>query len=450
MTKIEIPFTNNMKSHTMYVGFDDTDSPKGMCTTYLAYKMVNLLKKEKVTFLDFPNLIRFNPNIPWKTRGNGAVGLAISTNHPQKIKLMIKNLIKKYSDTKNGANPGLVFFDNQKIPYEFEQFSSKALWKLIHRNDAKKFVSKYNLDSFYLGNGQGLVGAIGVIGYKFFDQTYELLSYREKSKFGTKRKIDNKQVKEMQEKTFPYTFNNYDKEKEKILISPHGPDPVFYGIRGENPSSLISASKLINIKEKLDGYLIFKSNQGTGDHLKNQIDFKNFEPYTSGTITGIVETIPIVMKGGHVFFSIRSKNHIFRCAVYKPTKITDIAMNLIVGDKIQIGGGVRKATKTFQRLVNIEYINVLKLKTKYQSINPPCKKCKKRMKSKGKNQGYQCIKCGSKSSSKKIIKLPRLVSKTLYIPTISAHRHLTRPKQRLRTINQKNQFSKKIQWITSF
>ena len=65
------------------------------------------------------------------------------------------------------------------------------------------------------------------------------------------------------------------------------------------------------------------------------------------------------------------------------------------------------------------------------------------MKSKGKNQGYQCIKCGSKSSSKKIIKLPRLISKTLYIPTISAHRHLTRPKQRLRTINQKNQFSKK-------
>ena len=33
----------------------------------------------------------------------------------------------------------LVFFDNQKIPYEFlKQFSSKALWKLIHRNDAKK------------------------------------------------------------------------------------------------------------------------------------------------------------------------------------------------------------------------------------------------------------------------------------------------------------------------
>jgi len=434
----------------MYIGFDDTDSPKGMCTTYLAYKMVNILKKEKVSFLDFPNLIRFNPNIPWKTRGNGAVGLSISTNNPQKIKRIIKKLIETHSDTKNGANPGLVFFEKKDIPNEFFQFSSKALWKLIHRVDAKKFILKHNLDSFHLGNGQGLVGAIGVIGYKFFDQTYELLSYRNKSKFGTKRKIDHTKVKEMQEKTFPQTFNNYDKDEGRVLITPHGPDPVFYGIRGENPSSLISASKLIKPEEKLHGYLIFKSNQGTGDHLKNKITLENFEPYTSGTITGIVSTVPSVMKGGHVFFSVCSGNDIFRCAVYKPTKITNIARNLIIGDRIQIGGGVRKATKTFQRLVNIEFINVLELRKKFQTINPICKRCQKRMKSKGKNQSYQCVKCGRKAKNKQVIKLPRLISKTLYIPTISAHRHLTRPRQRLGTINQKNQFSKKIQWISRF
>ena len=43
------------------IGFDDTDSPKGMCTTFLAYKIVDLLQKEKTEFLDFPRLIRFNP-----------------------------------------------------------------------------------------------------------------------------------------------------------------------------------------------------------------------------------------------------------------------------------------------------------------------------------------------------------------------------------------------------
>ena len=91
-----------MKSQVMYIGFDDTDSPKGMCTTYLAYKMVKTLKKEKVTFLDFPNLIRFNPNIPWKTRGNGAVGLTISTDNP----LLVRNAASSAPrPNKNGSPP---------------------------------------------------------------------------------------------------------------------------------------------------------------------------------------------------------------------------------------------------------------------------------------------------------------------------------------------------------
>ena len=31
-------------THVLNIGFDDTDSPKGMCTTFLAYKIVDLLK----------------------------------------------------------------------------------------------------------------------------------------------------------------------------------------------------------------------------------------------------------------------------------------------------------------------------------------------------------------------------------------------------------------------
>ena len=171
-----------MESKTIHIGFDDTDSPKGMCTTYLAYRLIKSLKKEHVDFLDFPNLIRFNPNIPWKTRGNGAVAIKISTKKPEKIKKMVKQIDSKYADTKNGANPGLVFFEQEKIPKHFSLFSTKALWKLIKRNDAKSFIKKNNIESFYLGNGQGLVGAIGAISYQFSDNTFELLSYRNKSK----------------------------------------------------------------------------------------------------------------------------------------------------------------------------------------------------------------------------------------------------------------------------
>jgi tRNA(Ile2)-agmatinylcytidine synthase len=59
----------------MHIGLDDTDSTKGGCTTYLAALLIENLEKFNVQFLDYPSLIRLNPNAPWKTRGNGALCL---------------------------------------------------------------------------------------------------------------------------------------------------------------------------------------------------------------------------------------------------------------------------------------------------------------------------------------------------------------------------------------
>jgi len=435
------------KETVLNIGFDDTDSLKGMCTTFLAYKIVDLLQKQDTEFLDFPKLIRFNPNIPWKTRGNGAVSIKIKTRNPSKVKNQIKNLVTKYSDIKNGANPGLVFFENDSIPSEFINFSNLALWQLINRRNAKKFAKKNNLEFYYQGNGQGLVGAIGAIGYDFQDYTLELLSYRKKAKFGKERKLSVKSVKIMQEKTFPNTFNSFDTKKGRVLITPHGPDPVFYGVRGENVDSLLYATKILKTDEKLDGYMIFKSNQGTGDHLKNELNFETMKPYASGKITGIISNTPKIVKGGHAFFKILSKNHEFWCAVYKPTGITDIVSYLIKGDKICVGGGVRKASKNFPRIINLEFIEVICLEIFFSTSNPFCKKCNKKMKSKGQTQGFQCIRCGKKSSKKIIVEIQRKIKKQLYIPKISAHRHLTRPLQRIGITNKTSKFDKSLSWF---
>ena len=437
-----------MKKETVLnVGFDDTDSPKGMCTTFLAYKIVDLLHKQKTEFLDFPRLIRFNPNIPWKTRGNGAVSIKVKTKNSSKVKNQIKNLVLKYSDTENGANPGLVFFESDFIPSEFIEFSNLALWQLINRNNAKKFAKKNNLEVHYQGNGQGLVGAIGAIGYDFHDHTLELLSYRKKPQFGKERKISVSSVKTMQEKTSPNTFNSFDTKKGRVLITPHGPDPVFYGVRGEDVGSLLYATTLLKSNEKLDGYMIFKSNQGTDDHLKNELNFKNMKPYASGKITGIVSNTPKIIKGGHVFFTIISKNHEFWCAVYRPTGISTSASNLIKGDKICVGGGVRKASKKFPRIINLEFLDVLTLEKNISMSNPNCMKCNKKMKSKGRTQGFQCIICGKKASKKIPTEISRKIKKQLYLPKISAHRHLTRPLQRIGTINKDTKFDKSVSWF---
>ncbi len=438
------------ENSVIHMGFDDTDSPNAMCTTFLAYKIVNYLKKEMVEFLDYPYLIRFNPNIPWKTRGNGAVALSIKTKNPEKIKKNVKQLVKKYSDTKGGANPGLVFYEKNSIPNNFSEFSNLALWRLINRNHAKRFAKKNNLETLSLGNGQGLVGAIGAIGYKFEDHTFELLSYRKKSQIGKKRKIDKQSVKKMQEKTYPITFNSFDHKKNRVLITPHGPDPVFYGLRGEKIDSLLDASKMIQTNERLDGYMAFKTNQGTGDHLRNEIDVNELKPYTSGTIVGTISKKPIMLRGGHVIFSLSKLGKEILCAVYEPTKITSTALNLIVGDKIRVGGGIRKATKNYQRILNVEFLEIINLEKDKRLENPFCKKCNKKMKSKGKNQGFQCVKCKKKLPKKIVRNIPRKLTQKTYLPAITAHRHLTRPIQRMKKVNKEEKFDTSISWCQKY
>src|SRR5881628_1099708 len=58
----------------LWIGVDDTDSLQGMCTTFLAAEIVRDLTDD-YDLVGFPRLVRLNPTIPWKTRGNGAICL---------------------------------------------------------------------------------------------------------------------------------------------------------------------------------------------------------------------------------------------------------------------------------------------------------------------------------------------------------------------------------------
>jgi len=133
--------------------------------------------------------------------------------------------------------------------------------------------------------------------------------------------------------------------------------------------------------------------------------------------------------------------------VYKETGISTLASNLIIGDEVHVGGGVRKASKNFPRIINLEFIEIKNLKKNFLKSNPTCKKCNKKMKSKGQNQGFQCIRCGKKNSKKITIEIPRKLKKQLYIPKITAHRHLTRPLQRTGIINKTSKFDTTLSWF---
>mgnify|MGYP001083316957 FL=1 len=57
----------------LHIGIDDTDSLDGGCTTWLVTEIIAELSD--FDLVAPPRLVRLNPNVPWKTRGNGSLAL---------------------------------------------------------------------------------------------------------------------------------------------------------------------------------------------------------------------------------------------------------------------------------------------------------------------------------------------------------------------------------------
>jgi tRNA(Ile2)-agmatinylcytidine synthase len=418
---------------TLHVAFDDTDSRAGKCTTHIAFKVVEHLKKAGTKLVDYPLLIRLNPNIPWKTRGNGAICLRLRVPDAGKIVDYVRQAVEEGSAIGSGANPGVAFLQSDHVPAELQRFSALAMCDVLSRQMAEKAAKATGVQYFTFGNGQGLVGSLGAIGCLLDgDHTYELIAYRKMENCGLPRVVDQKRVIKFSADTYPNTFNNYDKNHNRVLIAPHGPDPVFFGVRGENPDVVGSAMQALQPEEELDGWTIFRSNQGTNMHLQNGIRIAGAKAYTAGHVKCRVGNKPRAVEGGHVIFTVEQDGAEMPAAVYEPSGLASIATKLETGDLIEIGAGVRKGTTKHPKILNVEYLSVLELAPSFDVLNPVCKVCGKRMKSEGRNKGYQCDRCKYKDAGAKKILVPkeRGIKTGLYIPTPKAHRHLTKPIQR--------------------
>lgn len=441
---------NNFGSETIWIGIDDTDSIKGGCTTHLSCTIIKRLIDENYNIIGYPRLVRLNPNIPWKTRGNGAISLQVGIGKGAKTKIgeldkkevfCFKELNGNINDTRiteiveksvdeyarlddENTNSGFVILK--------EQPSFKIYEKTVKEiTDLKEIINILNASkSYYKGykNKRGLIGATASIAwFSKKDKTFELITYRRKEKWGKKRFIDDDSTKKM-DKTIKTTFDNYDYENKHNRLTPNSPCPILYGVRGENQNDLVKAKSLLK-SEEIDSWIIFETNQGTDDHLQKKIISK-IQPYQSVITKGIVCTLPSTIKGGHVFFTIKDSSSAIDCAAYEPTKqFRNVVRNLIIGDVVEVFGGVREKPLT----INIEKINVKKLENLFKKIeNPVCSICGKHMKSKGKNQGYKCIKCGTKSKKPLFKKVKREISLGFYEVPVCARRHLSKPLKRLK------------------
>src|SRR3989304_2642227 len=254
-------------------------------------------------------------------------------------------------------------------------------------------------------SGGGGAGASAAAAWRPRDRTYEVLAYRERSRWGTRRGIDPDSVRAM-DAAFPSTFNNYDPENDRVVIAPRTPCPVLCGIRGDDagvlPAALASLrgeragprppAALAPLRgERPDRWLLFETNQGTDDHVI--ADPREARPRTSVSIAGEVAAPPRTFPGGHVVFPLRGREALDVVA-YEPSKqFRRVVRALAPGDRVRVVGSIRETPRS----LNLEKLELVAAAVAVAPAgNPRCPRCSRRMKSSGAGEPYRCRRCGSR------------------------------------------------------
>src|SRR3989442_5601014 len=102
----------------LHIGIDDTDSEKGGCTTYTATVLFQDLIERGFKPSDFPWLVRLNPNIPCKTRGNGALAVYFFVEEEQieNIRRLAIDTVEKTTAASARGTDSPVTFVERQVP----------------------------------------------------------------------------------------------------------------------------------------------------------------------------------------------------------------------------------------------------------------------------------------------------------------------------------------------
>lgn len=428
----------------MFVAVDDTDSVRGNCTTFLATEIIHELSSD-FDLIGNPRLVRLNPAVPWKTRGNGSLVLRfgkgtgkrrligkiedqdlycydeeIESSYDKRVIVeRIAPLIRRYHES--DANPGLIVSDQR--PHE--GFYESGLRRIMSVSDVEDELRGIGAETFRIGNGMGLIGSTCGLAWNPKDSTYELLAYRMPDKWGTERYVEPNSIRDM-DHSFDSTFNSWEDRFDKVAMVPATPCPVLYGLRGDSMEDLIPASEMI-ISEKIYRWVIFLTNQGTDDHIITE--FNELKPNASYFVKGIVKECARHIRGGHTFIELDTDHGIVTCAAYEPSKEFRMVFDkLIPGDVVEVMGEYRENPMT----LNVEKIHIVSLVNDVVKVsNPLCQKCGRTMESIGKGQGYRCRRCHTKSNDPITRENIRWVVPGWYEPPTAARRHLSKPLKRM-------------------
>jgi len=436
----------------LLLAFDDTDSRAGGCTTYLAFHV--LLALPELALGGLPRLVRLNPNVPWKTRGNGAVCLPLV--HPTGPSVRVgelrghevlafpdgaaaeptPELLQRVWDVVRAqaqadAQPAVALASDPLPAAAYLQ----AVQTRVDADAARALLDSMGVLHREAGTHRALAGCLGALAWPGPATSHEFLAYREPQRWGTPRSVRREPLASLD--ATGATFHTTDPRTGDLLCVPHGSDPVLIGLRGRDPEALLHAATRtlpFALGEPVDGWLLWDTNQGSGDHVTPVGTLEAAPEWGTVELAAKVAERP-VGHASHAFVALEDQRGVrFTAAAFAQTgALRDAVRGLWPGDETVVVGAMGEpaaGTEVPGPTVNLEKLQVVRLAPRLgPPHNPPCPSCGRRMKSAGAGQGLRCRSCGTKAPDDARVRdaSPPDVTVGWHEAAASGRRHLHRP-----------------------
>ena len=332
------------------LAFDGADSPQGGCTTHLVSLFFLKLCKEGIQPYDYPWLVRLNPAVPHKTRGNGALVLWLQVDtriEAERVYQEASKLTKEYARATGSADKAALAMlliegeSPEEIPWPLKTLYLLAVNRYVPRDTAIRYLKLASRLTSHpiIVEGGGIVGPLAALGVNMnLDYTFELLFYMPPALWGKRPYIDSDIVKSISYTLGPFDIATYDYQNDRPLIQPHGPDPVLAGIRSDDDKLLLKASKLIPV-DTYTHAILFRTNQHTDAHLE-YCNVREAHPYTCCIIEGILTKISKLPKG-HLIGQLCDHTGCVNVAFYRETGMLRRSAERYENRRVTVTGCVR-------------------------------------------------------------------------------------------------------------
>lgn len=408
------------------LALDDTDTRTGGCTTHTAYRLAHALERadgplREWGLVEAPRLVRLNPAAKHRTRGNGALVLAIgkrplerririgtwpdgtpirvASGPPEegcwpepdalnRLMGLVQRHLPEPGEGEADPQPGAVLLPQ---PPDVELYRL-AVSRMVSTADAWTQAPEGTL-RLTPGPLRGETGALAAGAWPADRPTsghparwsWEYICYRDPSAGDRQARLPTDFTKRLA--LLEGGFDNLDPLEARVRAVPRTPCPVLFGVRGREPHVLVDAFTGPGFTST-PGWLLL-TNHATGDHARYAPSQAGPHQVTRASVR--ITGRPVRRRGGHLFVPADLRGQAVTLAAYEPTKELRAPLEATrPGDRLRIVARARDDP----HLLAVEAFMVEGLVPRERpGGNPRCPECGGATKSRGAGAGFRCPRC---------------------------------------------------------